>query len=69
LQVSTGRGGAGNLIRSPSRGVDPEVTAGVERGREFTPRDTSGDRVSGAEIHTYPHLHISTPTHHSITSI
>ncbi|GFZ47877.1 hypothetical protein JCM24511_05624 [Saitozyma sp. JCM 24511] len=44
--VSTGRGGAGNLIRSPSRGVDPEVTAGVERGREFTPRDTSGDRVT-----------------------
>jgi hypothetical protein len=43
--VSTGRGGAGNLIRSPSRGIDPETAApGQERGREFA-RDHSIDRV------------------------
>lgn len=42
-QVSTGRGGAGNLIRSPSRGVDPEVQVGAERGRSA--RDQSLDRV------------------------
>lgn len=41
--VSTGRGGAGNLIRSPSRGVDPDVSAGGERGRSV--RDQSLDRV------------------------
>jgi hypothetical protein len=43
-QVSTGRGGAGNLIRSPSRGVDPDVQVGAERGRSV--RDQSLDRVS-----------------------
>lgn len=42
--VSTGRGGAGNLIRSPSRGVDPDVQPGMERGRE-TKRDQSVDRI------------------------
>lgn len=42
-QVSTGRGGAGNLIRSPSRGVDPDVKSGGERGRSA--RDQSLDRV------------------------
>ncbi|ORY24010.1 hypothetical protein BCR39DRAFT_472749 [Naematelia encephala] len=42
--VSTGRGGAGNLIRSPSRGVDPETTPGIELGREV--RDGSHDRVT-----------------------
>jgi len=41
--VSTGRGGAGNLIRSPSRGVDPDVQVGAERGRSA--RDQSLDRV------------------------
>jgi len=44
FQVSTGRGGAGNLIRSPSRGVDPDVQVGAERGRSA--RDQSLDRVS-----------------------
>jgi len=44
LQVSTGRGGAGNLIRSPSRGVDPDVQPGAERGRSA--RDQSLERVS-----------------------
>lgn len=42
--VSTGRGGAGNLIRSPSRGVDADTAPGQERGREFA-RDHSIDRV------------------------
>jgi len=42
-QVSTGRGGAGNLIRSPSRGVDPDVKVGAERGRSA--RDQSLERV------------------------
>ncbi|ORX33996.1 hypothetical protein BD324DRAFT_189002 [Kockovaella imperatae] len=42
--VSTGRGGAGNLLRSPSRGVDPEVRVGDERGREVR-RDMSVERV------------------------
>lgn len=41
--VSTGRGGVGNLVRSPSRGVDPEAQHGVERGREL--RDPSIDRM------------------------
>ena len=48
-QVSTGRGGAGNLIRSPSRGVDPEVQPGLERGRE-TKRDQSIDRVRRSRL-------------------
>jgi len=43
--VSTGRGGAGNLIRSPSRGIDPEATGLSERGREIQNRDASIDRV------------------------
>lgn len=41
-RISTGRGGAGNLVRSLSRGGDPE--AGAERGREV--RSPSQDRVS-----------------------
>ncbi|KAI9636301.1 uncharacterized protein MKK02DRAFT_45005 [Dioszegia hungarica] len=43
--VSTGRGGAGNLMRSPSRGLEPEIAPGSERGREATQRDLSGDRA------------------------
>ncbi|KAK4686517.1 hypothetical protein P7C73_g3603, partial [Tremellales sp. Uapishka_1] len=46
--ISTGRGGAGNLVRSPSRGIDPEVIPGAERGREITPRGVSADRVTHA---------------------
>jgi hypothetical protein len=44
-QVSTGRGGAGNIIRSPSQGVDPDSVPGVERGRELSPMP-NGDHVS-----------------------
>ncbi|WWD21627.1 hypothetical protein CI109_106113 [Kwoniella shandongensis] len=38
--ISTGRGGAGNLINklnSPNRGIDPQVAPGAERGRELSP--------------------------------
>ena len=44
-RISTGRGGAGNLVRSVSRGPDPDVIPGAERGREL--RDPSVERVSG----------------------
>lgn len=40
--ISTGRGGAGNHVRSISRG--PEEAAGAERGREL--REPSVERVS-----------------------
>lgn len=43
-RISTGRGGAGNLVRSLSRGPDPDVIPGAERGREL--RDPSVERVS-----------------------
>jgi len=43
--VSTGRGGAGNAVRSPSRGIDPEPTPGIERGREMPARDLSVERA------------------------
>ncbi|KAL7419372.1 hypothetical protein Q5752_006210 [Cryptotrichosporon argae] len=46
--VSTGRGGAGNLVRSPSRGVDASPTPGVERGRELYPVASAG---AGAGAH------------------
>lgn len=41
--VSTGRGGAGNLVRSSSVSRGDEAQAGAERGREI--RDASKDRV------------------------
>lgn len=42
--ISTGRGGAGNLVREISQGPD-DALAGIERGREL--RERSVDRVSG----------------------
>lgn len=42
--ISTGRGGAGNHVRSISRGPDDSI-AGAERGREI--REQSAERVSG----------------------
>ncbi|WVQ98206.1 hypothetical protein IAU59_005328 [Kwoniella sp. CBS 9459] len=42
---STGRGGAGNLIQSPSRGQDPEAAPGVERGRELSPHPV-GEKIT-----------------------
>ncbi|CAK9786914.1 hypothetical protein CC85DRAFT_296853 [Cutaneotrichosporon oleaginosum] len=41
--ISTGRGGAGNIVRELSRGPD-DALAGVERGREI--RDRSVDRAT-----------------------
>jgi len=41
--ISTGRGGAGNLVRNLSKGPD-EAIAGAERGREL--RNASTERVS-----------------------
>jgi hypothetical protein len=41
--VSTGRGGAGNLVRNVSVGPE-EAIAGGERGREI--RNSSSERVS-----------------------
>ncbi|EIW71146.1 hypothetical protein M231_01781 [Tremella mesenterica] len=46
--VSTGRGGVGNLVRSASRGIDPEVKPGYERGREITPSEHPVDHVTHA---------------------
>lgn len=43
-RISTGRGGAGNLVRSLSTGPDPDIIPGGERGREL--RDPSLERVS-----------------------
>ncbi|KAJ9117938.1 hypothetical protein QFC20_000219 [Naganishia adeliensis] len=50
--MSTGRGGAGNAVRSPSRpavlsGGEPIIPGG-ERGRTIAPRDSSADRVTHA---------------------
>lgn len=45
--ISTGRGGAGNIVRELSRGPD-DALAGVERGREI--RDRSVDRVSAERM-------------------
>lgn len=47
-RISTGRGGAGNLVRSLSRGPDPDVIPGAERGREL--RDPSVERVSAMSV-------------------
>ncbi|KAK8847536.1 hypothetical protein IAR55_005394 [Kwoniella newhampshirensis] len=46
--ISTGRGGAGNLVNkleSPNRGIDPSVAPGAERGRELSPHPV-GDLVT-----------------------
>lgn len=43
-RISTGRGGAGNLVRSLSRGPDSEQIPTAERGREV--RSPSHERVS-----------------------
>lgn len=43
--VSTGRGGAGNLLRSQSRGVDADTAPGAERGRELSPHPV-GERIT-----------------------
>ena len=47
-RISTGRGGAGNLVRTLSKGPDPDVIPGAERGREL--RDPSMERVSGCVL-------------------
>ena len=51
-QISTGRGGAGNAIRSPSRnnattlpGIDPTLQPGAERGRSAPRGESLVDRV------------------------
>ncbi|WWC86765.1 uncharacterized protein L201_001644 [Kwoniella dendrophila CBS 6074] len=42
---STGRGGAGNLMKSPTRGQDMDVLPGIERGRELSPHP-DGEKVT-----------------------
>ncbi|WWC59601.1 uncharacterized protein I303_102159 [Kwoniella dejecticola CBS 10117] len=42
---STGRGGAGNLMKSPTRGQDLDAQPGVERGRELSPHPV-GEKVT-----------------------
>ncbi|WWC68080.1 uncharacterized protein I206_101999 [Kwoniella pini CBS 10737] len=53
---STGRGGAGNLMKSPTRGQDLEAQPGVERGRELSPHPvgelvTHSGRGGAGNIH------------------
>ncbi|WVR04745.1 hypothetical protein IAU60_001756 [Kwoniella sp. DSM 27419] len=42
---STGRGGAGNLMKSPTRGHDFDAAPGVERGRELSPHPV-GEQIT-----------------------
>ncbi|WVW78294.1 hypothetical protein I302_100248 [Kwoniella bestiolae CBS 10118] len=53
---STGRGGAGNLMKSPTRGQDFDAQPGVERGRELSPHPvdekiTHSGRGGAGNIH------------------
>ncbi|WWD00739.1 hypothetical protein V866_007674 [Kwoniella sp. B9012] len=53
---STGRGGAGNLMKSPTRGQDLDAQPGAERGRELSPHPidekiTHSGRGGAGNIH------------------